>query len=88
MTDLKAEMRFLNCSLCIYCVFCSVELYFFFHSTFPSQGFTQVSTETGEPPVNIIPNEEPDPIQTFSLKKEAADVRCVNEIVMQFLAYS
>lgn len=51
-------------------------------------GFTQVSTETGEPPVNIIPDEEPDPIQTFSLKKEAADVRCVNEIVMQFLAYS
>ncbi|TPP62242.1 hypothetical protein FGIG_03100 [Fasciola gigantica] len=51
-------------------------------------GFTQVSTESGDPPVIVNPEDEVDPVRSFSLKKEAADVRSVNEIVMQILAYS
>ncbi|VDP91047.1 unnamed protein product [Echinostoma caproni] len=51
-------------------------------------GFSQVLTESGNPPFTINPEDVLDPMQSFSLKTEATDTLSVNEIVLQFLAYS
>ncbi|KAF5397524.1 hypothetical protein PHET_09329 [Paragonimus heterotremus] len=53
-----------------------------------SAGVPEIKADNGEPAQIVTPQEDVDPVKIFSYKKEAMDGLCVNEIVLQFLAYS
>ncbi|KAF7255332.1 hypothetical protein EG68_08220 [Paragonimus skrjabini miyazakii] len=53
-----------------------------------SAGVPEIKADNGEPAQIVSPQEDVDPVKIFSYKKEAVDGLCVNEIVLQFLAYS
>ncbi|KAF8565305.1 hypothetical protein P879_05150 [Paragonimus westermani] len=55
-------------------------------SVFP--GVPEIKADNGEPAEIVTPQEDVDPVKIFNYKKEATDGLCVNEIVLQFLAYS
>nr|VZI29943.1 unnamed protein product [Spirometra erinaceieuropaei] len=53
-----------------------------------SSGFQPILSSTGKEPEIVDPNETDDPVGSFSMKKEIADMLTCNKITFQFLALS
>ncbi|CAH8607127.1 unnamed protein product [Dicrocoelium dendriticum] len=58
------------------------------HAILHATAFPQVKTESGETPYTVNLQNDPDPVNVFDYEKEASDVLCANEVVIQFLAFS
>ncbi|BHF57690.1 Nephrocystin-4 [Sparganum proliferum] len=54
----------------------------------PARSFQPILSSTGKEPEIVDPNETDDPVGSFSMKKEIADMLTCNKITFQFLALS